>query len=181
MIFLSVSCAIWTWKLFNRNPDLKCFELFKCLDGSLTPKSIGIHEKKIVKIILILTKFGFKILKLAIIVLGPIGFVIPIYLFHKNGHINSSIELIPILIWYLLTFFVGIFISLTIGIPSTCFKILTFYCFLNARHFNQSINHVKIQMQFGCKRFIMKLKIKYLVRKIFVKTLLKFSYNFSHH
>lgn len=168
---MSISCTIWTWRLFNHNPNLKWFELFKCLDGTLTPKSIGIYDKKIVKTMLIWTKIGFKMNKLAAIVFSPIIFVALMYLFHKNGHTNSLIELISLLIWYPLTFSAGIFISLTIGIPNTCFQILIYYCFINTRHFNQLINDVKIQMQFGCKRFIMKLKIKILVRKNLIRTL----------
>ena len=49
LIILIHSNAICTSYLFNIDTNTSWFELFKCLDGTITPYSIGINDEKILK------------------------------------------------------------------------------------------------------------------------------------
>ena len=66
IILLLLSFEFFLIKHFSNNPHLEWYELFKCLDGTFTPKSIGIRDKKILKKILIFTKFSLKFIKIFI-------------------------------------------------------------------------------------------------------------------
>ena len=164
LTFLVILFAFSNNYLFTHNSNTEWFEIFRCLEGKLTPKSIGIRDKRIVLKMLYLTKIGFKLIKLTIN-----GFTIMImiflgHLFYERININDISELIAHIFWCPGTAFGIYFVAGAILIPNLCFQLISYYCFLSIRFFNQLINNVKIEMNFGCKKFIMKLKIKYLIQ-----------------
>ena len=177
VLMLMVSFAICSIRLFNRNPNTKWFEIFKCFDGMTPPKSVGMRDKKIVIKMLILTKLGFKFIKIVAFLFTLNTFCFFGYLFYRNVKFHDEIELLAFLFWFLVTTLGVYFVCGTIFTSSVCFQIITFYCFIMSRHFNQLIRNVKIELQFGCKRFIMKLKIKNLIRnqKEFTIRILKYN------
>ena len=144
IIIISISFVICLCNLFNHNPNLEWLEIFKCLDGSLTPKSVGIKDKRIMLHILVLTKIGFKLLKISIIIATPIAIILFINLFYQNGNPNSQFELIAFIIWFPPALFITFFNAASLSVACLCFQIMTYYCFITARHFNQLIKDVKI-------------------------------------
>ena len=164
VLMLMVSYALCSSRLFNHNTNIKWFEVFKCLDGRIPPKSVGMRDKKIAIKMLILTKLGIKFFKIFTFSFTLITICIFGYLFYRNAKIHDEIELLACLFWFPATTFGVYFIGGTVFTSNMCFQIITFYCYIMSRYFNQLIYNVKIELGFGYKRFIMKLKIKNLIR-----------------
>ena len=165
VLILTHIMAIQINYLFNHSPNTLWFEIFKCLDGNLSPLSVGIKDKQILKRILILTKFIFKLHKFYIIGMTSIVGCLSITLLLKRILVNDHIQLIWILIWLPILIYKIYFLAGTNWTSYLCFNIICFYCLINAQYYNQYINYLKTESYFGWKRFYMKLKLKYLFKQ----------------
>ena len=165
ILSLYMSFAIFTNYLFSQNTDTHWLEVFKCFDGTLIPKSIGIKDKKILVKMIILTKFAIKSVKIMTISFTVISTCFLFYLFMKRIHINDELELFFCLFWFISTIIGIYFVSGTMFTSNFCFQLICFYCFINFRYFNKLINNFNFEISFGCRRFIMNMKIKTLINK----------------
>ena len=154
--------------LFAHHSNTESFHLFKCLDGSLTPKSIGISNKNILKKILILTKFSLKMVKVIDFGFSFITACLCLYLSLKQTNV-SEFELTWFLVWFPITIFKFNFFGGTILVSNFCFNLICFYCLMDAMSLNQKFNynatHHKEKVFIRCKTFIMKIKLKYLLKQ----------------
>ena len=164
IILLLLSFEFFLIKLFNHNPHLEWYELFTCLNGNLTPKLIGIRDEKILKLMLILTKFSLKFIK--IFLYSTTIFMLPFYvhLLFKNIKINSVFDLFASLFWFPSTFIMGIIIGGTMMTASFTFEIICFYCWIQIKYYNKLIDNIKDETSFGFKRFIINLKIRNIIK-----------------
>ena len=163
VLSLEISFSFFTNRLFSQNTDTQWLEVFKCFDGTLIPKSIGIKDKEILIKMIILTKFAIKSVKILTISFTVISICFLFYLFMKRIHINNELELFFCLFWFISTLIGIYFVSGTIFTSNSCFQLICFYCFINFRYFNKLIDNFNFEMSFGCKRFIMHMKIKTLI------------------
>ena len=159
---LLISFGIHINHLFNYDSNGQWYELFECLDGTKTPKSIGIKNTKILKKILIFAKIALKLSAIANSIFILLILCSVLFVFIKNVRFIDTLEMISTLFWFSLTIFVTYFISGTIIISSACFQIICYYCLINARCFNQLISNYKTDLSFGWKRLFLKLKFKHL-------------------
>ena len=163
ILSLAISFSFFTNRLFSQNTDTYWLEVFKCFDGTLTSQSIGIKDKKILIKMIILTKIGIKSVKIMTISFTVISISFLFYLFMKRIHLNDELELFFCLFWSISTLIGIYFVSGTIFTSNFCFQLICFYCFINFRYFNKLINNFNFEMSFGCRRFIMHMKIKTLI------------------
>ena len=159
---LSHECFLIT--LFSHNSHLEWYELFKCLDGTLTPKSIGIRDKKILKKIIILTKFSQKSMKIFLYSSTILMFPFTLHLVFKHIKVNNLFDLFASLFWFPLTFIMGHIVAGTIMTAAFTFEIICFYCVIQIKYYNKLIDNVKDETSFGCKRFIINLKIINIIK-----------------
>ena len=142
VIILLFTCGFCcsTSFLFSEVPIklTKWFELFKCFDGTQTPKSIGIRDKKIGLKMLILTKLALKIIFPLSFSFTVIVITFCLYLFQKV-QINSQLELIAFIIWFPLTTIGLFFISSTIFTSIFCFQLICFYCYITSKNGGEKI------------------------------------------
>ena len=162
---LSHSYGICTNYLFNYDPNNSWFELFKCLDGTLTPASIGIRDTKIVNKMLILAKIVFKLTKLNILVFSVVTMSVCLFLIHLKINFDNNFELIIYLTWMIPISFWVYFLSATIFLSDACFQIICYYCLITIKHYNQLLDNLKIDQSFGLRRLIIKLKIINLIKR----------------
>ena len=163
IIILLLSLEFFLIKLFNYNPHLEWYELFKCLDGNLTPKSIGVRDKKILKKTLISTKFSLKFIKIFLYSATIIVFPFGVHLLFKNIKINVF-NLCLSLFWLPITSIMIYTMTGTITTASFTFEIICFYCWIQIKYYNKLINNLKDETSFGCKRFIINLKIINIIK-----------------
>lgn len=142
IIILLFTCAFCcsTSYLFCHVPikSTEWFELFKCLDGTRTPKSIGIRNKNIALKMLILTKLILKIISPLSFGFAAITILFCLYLFEKV-QINDQLELIAFIIWFPLTGIGLFFISSTIFTSIFCFQLICFYCYITSKNYIQEM------------------------------------------
>ena len=166
---LLFSFSLHVTYLFNYNPNKQWHEIFKCLDGSLTPKSIGVNNTKILYWILIYTKITFKLVKITTIVLISIIIIFVLLLFYKNIYfkINDNIFLLfSMLIFFPAILFPVYYLIKTFNSSVICFQIVCFYCFINSRYFQKYLTKLlrKINSSFIAKKSV-RIKIIKLIRK----------------
>ena len=164
-ILLAYSYAISTNYLFNYDSNRSLFELFKCLDGTLTPGSIGIIDTKIVNKMLILTRIVFKLTKLSILVFSVVSMIVCLFLIYLKINFNNNTEMIVYFTWMIPISLWFYFISGTILISDACFQIICYYCLITIKHYNQLLDNLKIDQSFGLRRLIIKLKIINLIKR----------------
>ena len=99
LMFLIILFAFSNNYLFSHNSNIEWFEIFRCLEGKLTPQSIGIRDKRIVLKMLFLTKIGFKFIKLTINGFTLMIMIFLCHLFYERIHINDMSELIAHIFW----------------------------------------------------------------------------------
>ena len=162
-IILVMAFAFHLNYLFNHNPNIEWFEIFKCFDGTLTPESIGIKEKKNLIIMLIITKISLKIIKFVSFGFMSLVLGLSFGLFVKKVHIDNQIELISVFVWTIGTVFTGIFQAGIIFTSNIFFQIVYYHCLINARYYNKMINF-KSELSNGYKQFIVKLKILWMIK-----------------
>ena len=162
---LSLSYAICTNYLFNYDSNISWFDIFKCLDGTLTPHSIRITNKKILKKLLLLTKITFKLTKFSILMFSIITMCICIFLLYKKINFSNNFEMIVYMIWMILISFWVYFMTTTMFISAACFQIICYYCLITTKHYNQLLDHSKTDQSFGWRRLDIKLKIMNLIKK----------------
>ena len=164
-IILIFSVAFHVNYLFNYNEDIEWQEVFKCLNGQLSPESIGVKDKKILIKVLIFTKIAFKIIKLSniLLYLMIICFCLPLSckkLYFKI--VNDILLLISTIFWYPTLFFILYYLIGTLIVSTICFQIICFYCFINSRYFNNSLKKFAVN-SYGSKRI--RRKMINLIRK----------------
>ena len=165
IIILSLlSLEIFLIKLFNHNPHFEWYELFTCLDGTLTPKSIGIRDKRILKKMLILTKFSQKFVKIFLNSTTSLMFPFSMHLVFENIKINNLFDLFISLSWFPFSFIMGHIVAGTIITATFTFEIICFYCLIQIKYYNKLIDNIKNETSFGCKRFIINLKIRNIIK-----------------
>ena len=164
-ILLAYSYAICTNYLFNYDSNKSWFELFKCLDGTLTPSSIRIRDTKIVNKMLILTKIVLKLTKFSILVFSIMTISVFICLIFLKINFNNNFEMIIYLTWMILISFWCYFTSGTMFISAACFQIICYYCLITIKHYNQFLDNLKIDQSFGWRRLIIKLKMINLIKR----------------
>lgn len=154
--------------LFAYNSNTECFDLFKCLDGSLTPESIGISNKNIFKKIFILTKFSLKMVKIIDFGFSFITACLCLYLSLKQTNV-SSFELTWFLVWFPITIFKFNFFGGTVLASNICFNLICFYCLMDAMFLNEKFNYKATcndkKVFTRCRTFIMKIKLRYLLKQ----------------
>ena len=151
--------------LFNYDSSTYWFELFKCFDGTLTPKSIGIKDKKILDKILILTKFSFKSVKKIDFYFNLASICFCLYLILRKTRVYDGFEIISFVIWFPTTICIIYFFGGTILTSNYCFNITCIYCLISIKYFNQFIDKYETQLTFGWKRYVMRLKLKLLLKQ----------------
>ena len=164
MMILTISFALFTNHLFDHNRKTEWLELLKCLEGKITPSSIGIRDKKIVIKMLILTKIGCQLVKIIVFSFTLIAFIFCLYSLFVNPIVRDNLGLMLVVWWIPATAFAFYFIAGTLFASDLCFYLITYYCFINVKCFNQLINNLKIELSSGYKKFIVKLKIKSLIK-----------------
>ena len=164
-ILLAYSYAICTNYLFNYDSNKSWFELFKCLDGTLTPSSIGIRDIKIVNKMLIFTKIAFKLTKFNILLFSVITVSVILSQIYMKINLNNNFEMIIYLIWMIPISFWGYFVSGTMLISATCFQMICYYCLITIKHYNQLLDNLRIDQSFGWRRLIVKLEIMNLIKR----------------
>ena len=154
-LILICSYGIHISFLFNYNENNEWFEVFKCLDGSLSPKSIGIKNKKILRKMLILTKFMFKLSMFVNLGFFCIVTCIALVLIFEKSFVYGHFEILWLIPWISITLFKGYFFSGLILTASSCFVLICLCCLINAKYYNLMIN------QFGSESlFVSKWKFK---------------------
>ena len=164
ILLLFILSAIHISYLFNHN-SIELFDLFKCLDGHITPKSIGIKNKNILLKILFATKVGYKLAKFTTNGFTFISFVFGLYLLFKNIYVQVFdifyvLNIVSVVFWFLITIFATYFIGGIIFTTNICFELLCYYCFINMKFYNESVNLDKIK-SFNRPRIVSKLMINY--------------------
>ena len=177
LLILFVSYVIHVKFLFNYNSNTKWHELFKCLDGSLSPESIGIKDKKILKKILILTKIVFKSIHTFTVGFILISSSFCLYLVLRRIRVYYNFEIISFLFWFSLTIFTSYFSVGIIVLSNFCYVIICFYCLINNRYYNKKITSFKIELSFGWRRIIMNMKLKHLFKQQIQFTIRILKYN----
>ena len=166
LVILVHSNAICTNYLFNIDINKSWFELFKCLDGTIAPYSIGINDKKILKKMLILTKIVFKFNKFNTLAFSAITMSIFLYSTLMKINFDNNFELIIFLMWMIPITFWVYYLSGTILISNICFQMICYYCFITIKSYNELMDKLIIN-EFsgsGSRRFI-KLKIMNLIKR----------------
>ena len=165
ILLLFVLSAIHINYLFNHN-STELFDLFKCFDGRITPISIGIKDKNILLKMLFIMKVGYKLAKFITNGFTLISFVFGLYLLSKNIYVAQVFDIfyflniVSVVIWFSITIFGIYFIGGTIFITNICFQLLCYYCFINMKFYNQSVNLDEIK-SFDRPRIISKLMMNY--------------------
>ena len=165
LLTLFVSYVIHVKFLFNCNSNIEWHQLFKCLDGSLSPKSIGINDKKILKKILILTKIVFKSIHTFTVGFLLLSSSFCLYSVVRKIRVYYTFEIISFLVWFLFTIFVSYFSIGIIVLSNLCYVITCLYCLINNRYYNKKITNFKVELSFGWRRIIMNLKLKHLIKQ----------------
>ena len=155
--------------LFNYDPNKQWYEIFKCLDGSLTPKSIGVNDTKILYRVLIYAKIAFKLAKIITILIISVIVISCLLLFYKNLYFkinHDNFLLFPMLIFFPTLLFPVYYLTKTLISSVICFQIICLYCFINSRYFKKSLDklHDKINSSLTIKKS-MKIKIIKLIKK----------------
>ena len=161
ILLLTISFAIRVNYLFNRNSNSKWFEVFKCLDGTLTPKSIGTKDKKIIIKLLFWTKIQFKLTKIYTWTFTVLTIGFGFYLFLTKVFTNC--KLITLLLWFPSTTFLIYFMTGETITAITCFFLICYYSVLNAKYFANEISNINNENLFGIKRLISISKIKQVI------------------
>lgn len=164
ILLLLTSFAIHLNYLFNHNPNTEWLEIFSCLDGTLTPKSVGIKSSEIVKKMLFVTKICFKLVKLSNICFCLIIIIFTLYLLLKDIRFVSVEEILIVILWLPSTMFIVYMISGLLMFCEFCFLII-YFCWINAKYFNRKLADYKCKLIFGFKKFIMKLKFKLIFKQ----------------
>ena len=164
-ILLYFSYAICTNYLFNYDSNKSWFELFKCLDGTLTPSSIGIRDTKIVNKMLILTKIVFKLTKFSILFFTVITISVFLCLIYLKIKFNNNFEMMIYLTWIILIGFWIYFLSGSMYISNICFQMICYYCLITIKYNNQLLDNLKIDQSFGWRRLIIKSKMINLIKR----------------
>ena len=164
-ILLAYSYAICTNYLFNYDSNKSWFKLFKCLDGTLTPASVGIQDIKIVNKMLVLTKIVFKLTKFSISVFSVIAMSICLCLTYLIINFDNNFELFIYLIWMIPISFWVYFTAGIMLISAVCFQIICYYCLITIKHHNQLLDNLKIYQSFGWRRLIVKLKMINMIKR----------------
>lgn len=164
MMMLTISFALFTNHLFDRNPKTEWLELFKCLEGRVTPISIGIRDKKVVIKMLILAKMGCQLVKMIAFSFTLIASTFCLYSLFTKPIIRDNLGLMLLIWWIPATIFTIYFLAGTLFASDLCFYLISYYCFINVKYLNQLINNLTIELSFGYERLIMKLKIKNFIK-----------------
>ena len=164
-VLLTISYAIHLTYLFVHHPNTEWFEVFKCLDGSLSPKSIGIKNNKILEILLILTKLTFNLREIinfgfnCLVGLTFLVWLLNRILFQNDYHVICLSLWIPFLLFNNYLFGGSIYTA------NVCFNMICFYCLINAKYYNKLINDCKLKSNLKYKKFIIKWKLKCLIKQ----------------
>lgn len=151
--------------LFNYNPNTNSFELFRCLDGTLSPKSVGINDVIIFKRILILTKVSLKSINKINFGFNITLTIFSIYLILRKTFVYEDFEIISFVFWFPITILNIYFVGGTIMLSNFCFNIICIYCLITTRYNNKLFKKYQSQITFGWKRFIIILRLKHLFRQ----------------
>lgn len=138
--------------------------MFRCYDGHLTPFSIGIKDKKIVKRMLFIIKLSTKLIRMVTLGFSVLAVASDLYLFFLNNQVNDGYELIAFLFWFPVSAIGLYFLTSTLLVTSLCFQIITYHCLIITRHYNKFRNF-QSNMSYGFKRAIIKLKIMFIIKQ----------------
>lgn len=163
--FLLFTFGISLNYLFNYKLNIHSFEIFRCLDGTLTPKSVGINDVKILKRILILAKVSLNSIKKIDFGFNITLTIFSIYFILRKTFAYEYFEIISFVFWFPITILNIYFIGGTIMISNFCFNIICIYCLITSRNNNKLLKKYQSQITFGWKRFIIILKLKHLFRQ----------------
>ena len=174
------SFSIYVHYLFNYNTNIEWHEIFKCLDGHLTPESIGVMDKKILKQLLIFTKLSLKLFKFFLfsfifIIMIPCVF----YLFYEKIYfkiIHDISLLILMIIWILIISFVVYYMNGTLISAFIYFQIICFYCYINSRYFIKKVKEINGKLNPTSKKLV-RLEINHLINEQNKFSIRIFKYN----
>lgn len=140
------------------------FEVFRCYDGHLTPLSIGIKDKIIVKRMLFIAKLSMKLVKMTTLGISVSAFASELYLFFLKIQVNDGYELIAFLFWFPANAIGLYFLTGTVLVSCLCFQIITYHSLIITLYYNQ-FRDFKSNMSYGFKRTIVKLKIISMIKQ----------------
>lgn len=163
--FLLCTFGISLNYLFNYSSNIHSFQLFRCLDGTLPPKSVGINDIKILKKILILTKVSLKLIKKIDFGFNITLTMFSIYLILQKTFAYEYFEIVSFVFWFPITILSIYFVGGIIMVSNFCFNIICIYCLMTARCYNELFEKYQNQVSFGWRRFIFILKLKHLFRQ----------------
>ena len=172
--------TIYAHYLFNYNTNIEWHEIFKCLDGHLTPGSIGVMDKKILEKLLIFTKLSLKLSKITIF---SLIFIITtpsnLYLFYKRIYfkiIHDISLLISMTIWLPTISFVFYYMYGTMINTIIYFQIICFHCYINSRYFIKKVKEINGKLNLKTNKFV-KFEINHLINEQNKFSIRIFKYN----
>ena len=154
--------------LFNHNSKIEWHEVFKCLDGHLTPESIGFKDKKILVKVLVFAKIVFKFVKIITLLLIIIITIFVLFLFFKRLYfkvVKDILLLLSVVFWIPTSLFVLYYLIGTLITSVFSFKIICFYCFISSRYFTKLLEKLQTEMLLNSKRLQMKVQIIELIKE----------------
>ena len=173
LVFLEllISFSIQTNYLFNYNSNMKWIEVFKCFDGNVVPKSIGIRDKKILKKVLVLTDTLMKsvLINNVSFSLMIIGFAT--YLMTNNLELVNIYEMITVSFWFPVVMFDIFCLGGTTFTATVCFQIIVYYCYVNFKFNNKSINILLNEFKIKLSKLKSNYKLATVIMKWRVKNL----------
>ena len=152
---LVIAFNIQTNYLFNHNSSLEWFEVFKCFDGNVVPASIGIRDKRVLKKMLTLTKRAMKSVFINSLTFSLVLLSFVMYLLSENfrSFDIKVTETIIVIFWVSIIMLEILCITGTSFTSNVCFQIICYYCFVNFKYYNESMNKLLIKIRTNSIQF----------------------------